>query len=130
MSNLIKETKKINKKGEFLAYNISGLNVKKRALCKVFMRDDYVSIYSLEHGLKLLKVLPNSKVSSFNMVPQKVIEKKTSPVLRAMFGWIRFGFLGGLFCVLNKFPLYKIVEKYNIKIKTSNESILLRFKAA
>lgn len=130
MNNLFKEAKKINKKGEFLAYNISGLDVKKRALCKVFMRDDYVSIYSLEHGLKLLKVLSNNQVSSFKMVPKKVIEKKTSLILRVMFGWMRFGFLGGLFCVLNKFPLYKIVEKYNIKIKTNNESILLRLKAA
>ena len=130
MNNLFKEAKKINEKGEFLAYNISGLDVKKKALCKVFMKDDYVSIYSVDKGLKLLRVLSNNKISIIKMTPQRVIEKKTSPILRAFFGWMRFGFLGGLFCVINKFPLYRIVEKYNIKIKTNNESILLRLKAA
>ena len=130
MSNLFKEAKKINKKGEFLAYNISGLDVRKKALCKVFMKDDYVSIYSVDKGLKLLKVLSNNNISMINMIPKRVVEKKTSLILRTIFGWMRFGFFGGIFCAINKFPLYRIVEKYNIKIKTNNESILLRLKAA
>lgn len=130
MNNLFKEAKKINKKGEFLAYNISGLNVRKKALCKIFMKDDYVSIYSVDKGLKLLKVLSNNNISEIKMTPKKIVEKKSSPILRAMFGWVRFGFLGGIFCAMSKFPLYKIVEKYNIKINTNDGAILLRLKAA